>query len=153
MLPFAMLWPVLLWSRMGHRADGGSTDQLLAACPSPLRRGLAGLLAGIVPALAVAAVPALRLAGAGQSRAALGALAGALLIPALALLCGSLSRGPRLFQTVYPLLWYGMVNHVGGLDFLGVSGDRAPAPAAVAGLAAALAAAALALDAIRHAAR
>ncbi|MFJ4190390.1 hypothetical protein [Kitasatospora sp. NPDC089509] len=152
-LPFAMLWPVLLWSRMGHRADGGSTDQLLAACPSPLRRGLAGLLAGIVPALAVAAVPALRLAGAGQSRAALGALAGALLIPALALLCGSLSRGPRLFQTVYPLLWYGMVNHVGGLDFLGVSGGRAPAPAAVAGLAAALAAAALALDAIRHAAR
>ncbi|MFD5466903.1 hypothetical protein ACFWIQ_29355 [Kitasatospora sp. NPDC127059] len=152
-LPFAMLWPMLLWARMGHRADGGSIDQLLAACPSPLRRGLAGLLAGIVPALAVVAVPALRLAGAGQSRAALGALAGALLVPALALLCGSLSRGPRLFQTVYPMLWYGMVNHVSGLDFLGVSGQRAPAPAAVAGLAAALAAAALALDAIRHTAR
>jgi hypothetical protein len=54
-----------------------------------------------------------------------------------------------------PMLWYGMVNHVSGLDFLGVTGERAPAPApaAVAGLAAALAAAALALDAIRHAAR
>ncbi|MFJ9772548.1 ABC transporter permease subunit [Kitasatospora sp. NPDC101157] len=152
-LPFAMLWPLALWSRMGHRADGGSIDQLLDACPSPLRRGLAGLLAGIVPALAVAAVPALRLVGAGQARAAAGALAGALLIPALALLCGGLTRGPRLFQTVYPLLWYGMINHVSGLDFLGVSGDRAPAPPAVAGLAAALAAAALALDAIRHAAR
>ncbi|MFD7450283.1 ABC transporter permease subunit [Kitasatospora sp. NPDC059827] len=152
-LPFAVLWPMLLWARMGHRADGGSTEQLLAACPSPLRRGLAGLLAGIVPALAVTAVPALRLAAAGQSRAALGAVAGALLVPALALLCGSLSRGPRLFQTVYPMLWYGMVNHVSGLDFLGVSGDRAPAPAAVAGLAAALAAAALALEAIRRAVR
>lgn len=152
-LPFAMLWPMLLWSRMGHRAEGGSTEQLLAACPSPLRRGLAGLLAGIVPALAVAVVPALRLAGAGQSRAAAGALAGALLVPALALLCGGLTRGPRLFQTVYPMLWYGMVNHVSGLDFLGVSGERAPAPAAVAGLAAALAAAALALDAIRRAVR
>ncbi|MFF9643774.1 ABC transporter permease subunit [Kitasatospora aureofaciens] len=152
-LPFAMLWPVPLWSRMGHRADGGSIDQLLGACPSPLRRGLAGLLAGILPALAMAAVPALRLAGAGQVRAAAGALAGALLIPALALLCGSLTRGPRMFQTVYPLLWYGMVNHVSGLDFLGVSGDRAPAPLAVAGVAAALAAAALALDAIRHATR
>ncbi|MFH9354443.1 ABC transporter permease subunit [Kitasatospora sp. NPDC017646] len=152
-LPFAMLWPMLLWSRMGHRADGGNIDQLLGACPSPLGRGLAGLLAGIVPALAVAVVPALRLATAGQSRAAAGALAGALLIPALALLCGSLTRGPRLFQTVYPLLWYGMINHVSGLDFLGVSGERAPAPLTVAGLAAALAAAALALDAIRHAAR
>ncbi|MGW2375561.1 ABC transporter permease [Kitasatospora sp. NPDC001683] len=152
-LPFAMLWPMLLWSRMGHRVDGGSIDQLLASCPSPLRRGLAGLLAGIVPALAVVAVPALRLAGAGQSRAAAGAIAGALLVPALALLCGSLTHGPRLFQTVYPMLWYGMVTHVSGLDFLGVSGDRAPAPPAVAGLAAALAAAALALDAIRHAAR
>lgn len=57
------------------------------------------------------------------------------------------------------MLWYGMVNHVSGPDFLGVTGERAPAPApaaapaAVAGLAAALAAAALALDAIRHAAR
>ncbi|MEU4113223.1 hypothetical protein AB0F71_01815 [Kitasatospora sp. NPDC028055] len=152
-LPLAVLWPLPLWARMGHRADGGSTDQLLAACPSPLRRGLAGLLAGVVPALAVLAVPALRLAAAGQSRAALGAVAGALLVPALALLCGSLSRGPRLFQTVYPMLWYGMVNHVSGLDFLGASGDRAPAPAAIAGLAAALAAAALALEAIRRAVR
>ncbi|MEV7597973.1 hypothetical protein AB0O91_11400 [Kitasatospora sp. NPDC089797] len=152
-LPFAMLWPVALWSRMGHRADGGSIDHLLAACPSPLRRGLAGLLAGIVPALAAAGAPALRLAAAGQSRAALGAVAGALLVPALALLCGSLSRGPRLFQSLYPVLWYGMVTHVAGLDFPGVSGGRAPAPVAVAGLAAALAAAALALDAIRRAAR
>ncbi|MFJ7249155.1 hypothetical protein ACIQWA_31635 [Kitasatospora sp. NPDC098652] len=152
-LPLAVLWPLPLWARMGHRADGGSTDQLLAACPSPLRRGLAGLLAGVVPALAVLAVPALRLAAAGQSRAALGAVAGALLVPALALLCGSLSRGPRLFQTVYPMLWYGMVNHVSGLDFLGASGGRAPAPAAIAGLGAALAAAALALEAIRRAVR
>ncbi|MEU9042469.1 MULTISPECIES: hypothetical protein [unclassified Kitasatospora] len=153
MLPFAMLWPMLLWSRMGHRAGGGSIEELLGACPSPLRRGLAALLAGIVPALAVAAGPVVRLLGAGESRAAAGALAGALLIPSLAMLCGTVTRGPRLFQTLYPLLWYGMVNHVGGLDFLGVSGGRAPAPAAVAGLAAALALGALTVDAIRHATR
>ncbi len=94
-----------------------------------------------------------RLLGAGEPRAAAGALAGALLIPALAMLCGAVTRGPRLFQTVYPLLWYGMINHVAGLDFLGVTGGRAPAPAAVAGLAAALALGALAVDAIRHATR
>ncbi|GAB7182268.1 hypothetical protein ATKI12_2099 [Kitasatospora sp. Ki12] len=152
-LPFAMLWPMLLWSRMGHRAGGGSIEELLGACPSPLRRGLAALLAGIVPALAVVAGSVVRLLGAGEHRAAAGALAGALLIPALALLCGTVTRGPRLFQTLYPLLWYGMINHVGGLDFLGVTGQRAPAPAAVAGLAAALALASLALGAIRHATR
>ncbi|MFJ3214681.1 ABC transporter permease [Kitasatospora sp. NPDC086801] len=152
-LPFAMLWPVLLWSRMGHRAGGGSIGDLLGACPSPLRRGLAALLAGVVPALAVAAVPAGRLLAAGQPRAAAGALAGALLIPALALLCGAVTGGPRLFQSLYPMLWYGMINHVSGLDFLGVSGERAPAPAAVAAVAAALALGALALDAIREAAR
>ncbi|MEU8920663.1 hypothetical protein AB0D10_06925 [Kitasatospora sp. NPDC048545] len=152
-LPFAVLWPVLLWSRMGHRADGGSVEELLGACPSPLRRTLAGLLAGIVPALAVVAGPVVRLLGAGETRAAAGALAGALLVPALAMLCGTVTRGPRLFQTVYPLLWYGMVNHVRGLDFLGVSGAGAPAPAAVAGLAAALALGVLAVGAIRHATR
>ncbi|MFF7990397.1 hypothetical protein ACFZDG_11470 [Kitasatospora xanthocidica] len=152
-LPFAMLWPMLLWSRMGHRAGGGSIEELLGACPSPLRRGLAALLAGIVPALAVVAGSVVRLLGAGEHRAAAGALAGALLIPALALLCGTVTLGPRLFQTLYPLLWYGMINHVGGLDFLGVTGPRAPAPAAVAGLAAGLALASLALGAIRHATR
>ncbi|MFF0476503.1 hypothetical protein [Streptomyces sp. NPDC004284] len=56
-----------------------------------------------------------------------------------------------------PMLWYGMVNHVSGLDFLGVTGERAPAAAAAAaaaaGLATTLAAATLALDAIHHAAR
>ncbi|MFD4532734.1 ABC transporter permease [Kitasatospora sp. NPDC058397] len=152
-LPFAMLWPVLLWSRMGHRAGGGSTGELLGACPSPLRRGLAALLAGVVPALAVVAVPAARLLAAGQPRAAAGALAGALLIPALALLCGAVTGGPRLFQSLYPMLWYGMISHVSGLDFLGVSGERAPAPTAVAAVAAALALGALALGAVREAAR
>ncbi|MDH6704894.1 hypothetical protein P3T27_001597 [Kitasatospora sp. MAA19] len=152
-LPFAMLWPVLVWSRLGHRAGGGSTAELLGACPAPVRRGLAVLLAGVVPALAVVAVPAVLLLTAGQARAAAGALAGALLVPALALLCGAVTRGPRLFQSLYPMLWYGMINHVGGLDFLGVSGERAPAPAAVAAVAAALALGALALDAARHAAR
>ncbi|THA39796.1 hypothetical protein [Streptomyces sp. A1547] len=59
------------------------------------------------------------------------------------------------------MTWPGTRCSGSGLDFLGITGERAPAPApapappaaAVAGLAAALAAAALALDAIRHAAR
>ncbi|MFF3069391.1 ABC transporter permease [Kitasatospora sp. NPDC057936] len=152
-LPFAMLWPVLLWSRMGHRTDGGSVGELLAACPAPARRLLAGLLAGVVLALAVAAVPIARLLAAGQFRAVAAALAGVLLVPALALLCGSVTRGPRLFQSLYPMLWYGMVNHLAGLDFLGVDPDRGPAPAAVAATAAALALGALALEAIRESTR
>ncbi|MEU8513296.1 hypothetical protein AB0C76_17145 [Kitasatospora sp. NPDC048722] len=152
-LPFAMLWPVLLWSRMGHRADGGSVGELLTACPAPARRLLAGLLAGVVLALAVAAAPIARLLAAGQLRAVAAALAGVLLVPALALLCGTVTRGPRLFQSLYPMLWYGMVNHLAGLDFLGVDPARGPGPAAVAATAAALALGALALEAIRESTR
>ncbi|MFJ2576020.1 hypothetical protein [Kitasatospora aureofaciens] len=152
-LPFAMLWPVLLWSRMGNRADGGSIDDLLAACPSPARRLLAGLLAGVVLALAVAAVPITRLLAAGHTRAVAAALAGVLLVPALALLCGTVTRGPRLFQSLYPMLWYGMINHLAGLDFLGVTPDHGPTPIAVATTAAALTLGALALDSIREATR
>ncbi|MEE1786862.1 hypothetical protein PUR71_28745 [Streptomyces sp. SP17BM10] len=152
-LPFAVLWPVLLWSRMGHRADGGSVGELLAACPAPARRLLAVLLAGIALALTVAAVPIARLLAAGQLRAVAAALAGVLLVPSLALLCGTVTCGPRLFQSLYPMLWYGMINHLAGLDFLGVDPDRGPTPAAVAATAAVLALGALALEAIRESTR
>lgn len=46
-------------------------------------------------------------------------MAGAAFVPALALLLGSLSRSSRLFQLVYLMLWYAVVNGVPAVDFLG----------------------------------
>lgn len=152
-LALSMLWPVLIWSRMGHHAGAGSIDDLLAACPSAGRRLLACLLAGIAPALAVSAVPVVRLLVAGDTEAWVAALAGTLVVPALALLCGVVSRGPRFFQALYPLLWYAMFNRIAEVDFLGVVAGKGPAPVAVAAAAAVMALLALTVDGVRRAHR
>ncbi|MFE6055421.1 ABC transporter permease subunit [Kitasatospora sp. NPDC056446] len=152
-LAVSMLWPVLLWSRMGNHAGAGSIDDLLAACPAAGRRLLAALLGGIGVALAVSVVPVVRLTAAGDTGAAVAALAGALVVPSLAVLCGIVSRGPRLFQALYPLLWYAMSNRIAEVDYLGVVPDRGPAPVAVAAAAVVLALAALGVDGLRRANR
>ncbi|MFJ4591187.1 MULTISPECIES: ABC transporter permease [unclassified Kitasatospora] len=152
-LPLTVLWPVLIWSRMGNHAGAGSIDDLLAACPAAGRRLLAGLLAGIAVALAVTAVPIVRLIASGDTGAAVAALVGALVVPALAMLCGIVSRGPRLFQALYPLLWYAMFNRIPEVDFLGVAEGKGPGTAAVAAAAVLLAALALGVDSVRRANR
>lgn len=153
MLALAMLWPVLIWSRMGNHADAGNIDDLLAACPGAKRRLFAGLLAGVVLALVAAAVPLLRLTLAGDMTAVAAGLGGVLLVPALALLCGVFSLGPRLFQALYPLLWYAMFNGIPELDFLGSTPSTGPSPALVMAVAIALALLGLAGDAVRRARR
>jgi hypothetical protein len=79
--------------------------------------------------------------------------AGALFIPALALALGTLTGAPRVFQAIYTLLWYLMINDADALNFMGIlrddgrpTGPGAPAWAglAVAGVAVTLARAALA---------
>jgi hypothetical protein len=153
MLALAMLWPVLIWSRMGNHADAGNVDDLLAACPGAKRRLFAGLLAGVVLALVAAAVPLLRLALAGDTGAVAAGLGGVLLVPSLALLCGVASLGPRLFQALYPLLWYAMFNGIPELDFLGSNPSEGPSPLLVMAVALALALLGIAGDAVRRARR
>jgi hypothetical protein len=46
-------------------------------------------------------------------------MGGVLFIPTLALMLGSLSRSDRLFQAVYLMLWYLIVNRVAPIDFMG----------------------------------
>ncbi|MFJ1591685.1 ABC transporter permease [Kitasatospora albolonga] len=152
-LALAVLWPVLIWSQLGHRADAGNVDDLLAACPGARQRLLAGLLAGITFGLLTASVPILRLAFSGDGTAVAAGLGGVLFVPALALACGVLSRGARLFQAVYPLLWYAMFNGVPELDFLGSAPGEGPAAAVVVGAALFLALVGLAADELRRARR
>jgi len=52
---------------------------------------------------------------------------GAGFVPALAIACGSLTGGRKLFEILYLLLWYiGPLNHVAGLDYTGAAGAAAP---------------------------
>jgi hypothetical protein len=119
LLPFAWIWPLLVWSPMGARESMHRTESLLFSSPRPLARQLVVCwAAGAIVALAAGAGIGARLLVTGDGAAALAWLGGALFIPTLALACGVWTGNGRLFEVVYLLLWYvGPMNHAPPLDF------------------------------------
>jgi hypothetical protein len=120
-LPLAWIWPLLIWAPLGNRAVRHRTEQIILSAPYPLRSQIpAAWLAGLIFALATASGAFLRLVMAGQWSALLALTVGAAFMPALALALGVWSRGSKLFEVVYLVLWYvGPMNGNLALDYLG----------------------------------
>jgi hypothetical protein len=82
---------------------------------------------------------------------------GLLFIPSLALALGVLGRSSRLFQAVYLLLWYAVVNSTATLDFMGAVRENGqllgPSQLEVVGVGATLLVVALVAQEARHARR
>jgi len=123
LLPFAWIWPLLLWSPLGAREAIHSTEGLVFSSPRPLARQLvATWLAGALLALAIGAGIGMRLVVTGQVASAAAWLVGACFIPSLALACGTWTGNGRMFEVLYLLLWYiGPMNRVAPLDYAGTS--------------------------------
>ena len=123
-LPYAWLWPLLVWSAMGVREARHGTQQLIFSVPHLLRHQLpATWLAGVVVAALAGSGVLVRLLFDGDSVGIGAWLAGALFIPALALALGCWSRNSKLFEVVYAILWYvGPLEGIAVLDFMGASG-------------------------------
>jgi hypothetical protein len=122
-LPFAWIWPILVWSSMGAREARDGTEELVFTAPRPLLRQLPSVyLAGVAVALLAGSGVALKCLLTGSLAALGGWLAGALFIPALALCLGAWSGGSKLFEAVYTVLWYvGPMQPIAALDFMGAS--------------------------------
>ena len=121
--PFALIWPLLLWSPMGSRERLHRTEDLLFSVPRPALRLLAAQwLAGALVALAVSSgvIARFALGGHGSSLAAL--LAAAAFVPSLALAFGVWSGSAKLFEVLYLMLWYiGPMNRIPALDYVGTT--------------------------------
>jgi hypothetical protein len=124
-LPYAWLWPLLLWSAMGVREHRHGTAQLVFSTPHPLRHQLpATWLAGVLLAGLAGGGVAVRMLLDGDWEGMSAWLVGALFIPALALTLGCWSGNSKLFEVVYTILWYcGPVEGLAVLDFMGASGN------------------------------
>ena len=122
-LPFAWIWPLLLWSALGGRESRHGTAALVFSAPRALARQLPALwLAGVVVTVAIGTGVGLRLVATGNMPAALAWSVGALFIPSLALAAGVWTGGGKLFEVLYMLLWYvGPINRTPFLDFIGTS--------------------------------
>ena len=154
LLPLAWLWPVLIWSRLGTQRFTHNVDPLIVSAPAARRRLLAEWLAAALLTAAVGLSPLVRLAAAGEYASVTRWIAAVAFIPTLALALGTLSRGPRLFQAVYVVIWLAAVSGERPVDFLGAVREDGqpvgPAPLAVLAVTAVLAVVTVAVHQIRH---
>jgi hypothetical protein len=120
---FAWLWPVLIWSLMGAREARYDTQRLVFSCAHALGRQLPAVwVAGVVVAILTGGGLGIRLLIGGNWPGLSGWLAGALFVPTLALALGVWSGSSKPFEALYTLWWYvGPMNHVPGLDFMGMA--------------------------------
>lgn len=130
-LPFAWIWPLLLWSQLGSREARHGTERLVFNAPHPLSRHLPLVwFAGFVITAVMGAGVGVRLALAGDTTGVLAWASGACFIPSLALACGVWTGSGKLFEVLYLLLWYcGPMSRVPVLDFIGVNPELAAAGA------------------------
>lgn len=119
LLPLAWIWPVLIWSRLGTQRHEHGVEAILGAYPAARRRVLAEWGAGLLLTAVAGIGPALRMLTGSDGPGLLHWFLGALFIPSFALALGMLSRTHRLFQAAYLPLWYGTVNGITPLDFMG----------------------------------
>lgn len=122
-LPFAWIWPILVWSSMGAREARDGTEELVFTAPRPLLRQLPAVYAaGVTVAMLAGSGVAMKCLMTGSIAALFSWFAGALFIPALALCLGAWSGGSKLFEAIYTVLWYiGPMQPVPALDFMSAS--------------------------------
>jgi hypothetical protein len=130
-LPLALIWPLFAWSSLGGREEAAGTTGLVWTAPRPIVRQLiASWAAGVLMGWLVAAPGLAHLAAAGVWSSFGQALLASLFIPSLALACGAFSRGTKLFEALYLVLWYiGPMQGPSPLDFIGGIGAASSLPA------------------------
>jgi uncharacterized protein (TIGR03382 family) len=135
-LPFALIWPLLLWSPLGTREAQHGTEALLFSTPRPIGRLLAAQwFAGALIAALLASGALLRHAIHGEWRLLGGLLMAVAFVPSLALACGTWTGNSRLFEILYLLLWYaGPLERVPVVDFSGATGLTPATPIATVAL-------------------
>jgi hypothetical protein len=157
LLSAAWIWPVLIWSRLGAQRRENGVETLLGSYPAAYRQLAAEWAAGLALTVAAGAGPLLRMAAAAEGPRLAAWIAGALFIPSLALLLGTVGRTHRLFQVLYLVLWYAAVNQVAAADYMGTvlrdGRPAGPSPLLTAAVATAMLAATFTIRAAREALR
>ncbi len=121
-LPLLLIWPSLIWSKLGCREKQFSTTELVFSTPRPLIRQLASAwLAGFIFSLLTGLGALFRFALALNWIGFATFFVGLLFIPSLALGLGVISGSSKTFEVIYAFFWYlGVMNDVSELDFSGL---------------------------------
>jgi hypothetical protein len=127
LLGTSWLWLVLVWSGMGARETRFGTRALLFSSARILpRQILACWLGGFVLAVLFGSAAGLRILATQGAAALLPWIAGAALLPSMALALGVFSGTSKPFEGILTAMWYiGPMNRVSGIDYTGASNGTA----------------------------
>ena len=125
-VPFAWVWPILIWSKMGNKEFKYRTNQYVFSSPYPVLGQLPALwLAGFFVALITGIGWPVRMFFAGELSLITVWIVGAAFIPSLALALGIWTGSSKMFEVIYFILWYvGPMDQTPFLDFIGITGNK-----------------------------
>jgi hypothetical protein len=121
LLAAAWFWPMLIWSALGCRDQLYDTRQMVQSTPGGVWLQLSmQWLAGFIIAAGIGSFIGLRAMVSGDIGIFAHWLIGAMFIPSLAMTCGIMTSGRKLFEVLYTILFYiGPLNKVPLCDFTG----------------------------------
>ncbi|MEX5220204.1 MAG: hypothetical protein NW701_20485 [Nitrospira sp.] len=119
----AWVWPVLILSGLGCRERRFNTRQIVYSAPRPLSQLPAGWLSAVLVMVLLGCGSLARFLVAGEWVAALGWLTAIVFVPSLALALGTLTGSGKLFEALYVLWLYGLLQQMAAIDFAGVVPD------------------------------
>jgi hypothetical protein len=122
--PFALplLWAlqILILSKPGSREFTNRCNDYIFSAAYPLKRQLPATLLTAAFILLCLAMPVIvRVLISGNFYGAYAILVGALFVPAFAVASGILTGGSKLFEIVFTIMVYGILNRVPFCDFIG----------------------------------
>lgn len=121
LLAAAWFWPLLIWSALGCRDQLCDTQQMVQSTPGGVWVQLSmQWFAGFIIAAGIGGFIGIRTMILGDIGALAHWLIGAMFIPSLAMTCGIMTSGRKLFEVLYTILFYiGPLNKVPLCDFTG----------------------------------
>jgi hypothetical protein len=120
LLPLLGFLQVLNLSTLGSREITHRCHEYIFSAASPLRRQLPATLTAAVTFLLALALPVTtRVLLSGNIYGAYAILAGALFVASYALASGVLTSGSKLFEVMFTIIVYGILNEVPFCDFIG----------------------------------
>ena len=124
-VPAAMIWPLVLWSSIGTRETLFNMRSLLFSSAGVHGRQFASqLLCGIVIGAAMCLPMFVRATLAGEYSYLILLAASVLFLPTVAFALGVVSGSRKLFEVLYPMIWYGgSIDHISAIDLLGTTSE------------------------------
>jgi len=121
-LPLLWFLQILTLSKLGSREVTSRCNEYIFSAPSPLWRQLPATFLAAVLILVILAFPVLlRELLTGNFYGGYAIAVGALFVPAFAILSGILTGGSKLFEVIFTIMVYGILNSVPWFDFVGAN--------------------------------